>query len=239
MSSPTGKRILVVDDEIFIREIVAFDLEVAGHRVMHAESGRAAMEVLKAEPLDLVISDVRMPGGTGVELLAALKEWNPETPSFVFMTAFADISAGEALDKGAEAFLTKPLDRNLMMDAIQGPLAGRPARWAVPIDDAGLRLITASCGTGFDFASPPKVVLGSGGAFVEMHGDFPESLEVVRFLIGPELAGVGRVRWVRHEATPDRPPGIGLEFLYLTDEARPKYLEFMRRQRPKAFVPLG
>lgn len=243
MKAPQDTTILVVDDEVYMREILAFDLERRGYKVQHADGGIAAMKMLKEVDLDLVISDVRMPAGSGVDLLGWLKSWNPLAPSFIFMTAFADISADEALDKGAEAFLTKPLSRDHMLEEVEKALVRREERWARPHGLAGLRTIGGKQDEWESDATANQVVLGNGGAFVEMNSGFPDSLEIVAFdlLVDGQmpLEGQGRVRWVRHEESEIGPPGIGIEFLSLTDDSRNRYLAYLQKVKPRAYVPLG
>ncbi|MEN6632084.1 MAG: response regulator, partial [Candidatus Polarisedimenticolia bacterium] len=72
--------VLVVDDERGIREMLAAALEADGHRVLAAASGEAALETLAAEPVDLLLTDLAMPGIDGVELLRRAAEIAPDTP---------------------------------------------------------------------------------------------------------------------------------------------------------------
>ena len=243
MNTTKNKKILVVDDEMHLREIVAFDLEEAGFVVEQAESGKAAIASIKSNVYDLVISDVRMPHGNGVELLNWVKEYNPLAPSFIFMTAFADISSDEALHLGAEAFLNKPIDMERMLESVGEAIVNRLDRWQVPLSDlGGLYKLQVNAEIQLVGDSLPRVVLGGGGLFFEMDDNFPSSLEIVQFELEHEgmlLKGEGRVRWVRHEATRRFSSGIGLEFLYLSDDCRPKFLRFLQENKPQAYIPLG
>lgn len=237
--------ILIVDDEPYMREVVEFDLEKLGYQIIHASSGREAIDIVKSSAVDLVITDVRMPSGTGVDLLRWIKEWNSASPSVIFMTAFADISADEALDQGAEGFLNKPIFREGLMEEVTKVLLRRSERWMAPVAVEGTRRIAVDGAEWPGSDAPPRMSLGTGGVFVEMQDDFPSSLEIVEFdlpLAGQgdsRITGVGRVRWVRHEGDGGRPAGIGLEFLYLADESRRLYLEYLENAKPRAYVPLG
>ncbi len=104
------RRILIVeDDEIFLRPLQR-TLEVAGYDVLVAGSGEDAMELLKAEDADLVLSDKRLPGIDGVELVRRAKAEHPDL-AVVIMTAYGTIgSAVEAMKVGAEDYLVKPFD---------------------------------------------------------------------------------------------------------------------------------
>ncbi len=234
------RRVLVVDDEEHMRGIVAFDLEEAGYHVEQAESGQAAMQRLKDSTYDLVVSDVRMPHGNGLELLRWIKSADPLLPGFIFMTAFSDLSAEEALAQGAEAFLTKPLDHASLLEAVAEGAIHRINRWTTPPERAeGLRCLSFD-ETPLTSSRPPRTRLGGGGMFIEMDNDFPSSHEIVGLNLdheGLKIEGHGRVRWVRHEPSPGRSAGIGVEFVHLAPESRSRFLAHLRSKAPVAYVP--
>jgi DNA-binding NtrC family response regulator len=101
--------LIVDDDEIFLRPLQR-TLEVAGYDVIVAPSGEDAMERLKRDDVDLVLTDKRLPGIDGVELVRRLKDEHAEVAAVV-MTAYGTIgSAVEAMRLGAEDYLVKPFD---------------------------------------------------------------------------------------------------------------------------------
>jgi len=101
-------RILVVDDEKSMREILEIFLENEGYSVSVAANGELAVEALKKDIFDLVISDMKMPRMGGLELLKNVKENSPDT-IFVVMTAFGTTeSAVEAMKLGAYDYIQKP-----------------------------------------------------------------------------------------------------------------------------------
>ncbi len=103
-------QLLIVDDEQGIRQLLTLVFEREGHRVRAAEGGRRALELLRAEPSDLMISDVKMPDMNGIELLRAARELLPDL-AVVMMTAFATVdTAREAFKLGADDFIQKPFD---------------------------------------------------------------------------------------------------------------------------------
>src|SRR5881397_775172 len=102
------RRVLVVDDERSMRELLAIMLKQAGHDVTLAEGGEQAVEVLKSESFDLVITDLRMRKVDGLAVLRATKEHSPHTVMLV-VTAFASTeTAVEAMKLGAYDYITKP-----------------------------------------------------------------------------------------------------------------------------------
>ncbi len=102
--------LLIVDDEQGIRQLLTLVFEREGHRVRAAEGGRRGLELLRTEPADLMISDVKMPDMNGIELLRAARELLPDI-AVVMMTAFATVdTAREAFKLGADDFIQKPFD---------------------------------------------------------------------------------------------------------------------------------
>ena len=118
-------KVLIVDDEERIREILAIMLEGAGHTVAMAHNGLIAIEVLQQEPVDMVISDIRMDEMDGLSLLATIKQNNLACP-VVFITAFGTTeSAVNALRLGAVDYLVKPFDEKSVILAVERALGIR------------------------------------------------------------------------------------------------------------------
>ncbi|MDQ3586628.1 MAG: sigma-54 dependent transcriptional regulator, partial [Acidobacteriota bacterium] len=103
-------KILIADDEQGIRQVLSLIFKREGHNVRAVENGRKALELLREEAADLIVSDVRMPDMGGIELLRAARELSPEV-AVVMMTAFATVeTAREAFKLGADDFIQKPFD---------------------------------------------------------------------------------------------------------------------------------
>ena len=103
-------RVLVADDERSIRELLAIVLKREGYEVIVAENGQAALDALATGAVDLVISDIKMPDMSGVEVLRAAKAADASLPA-IMMTAFASTeTAVEAMRLGACDYLIKPFD---------------------------------------------------------------------------------------------------------------------------------
>ncbi|MFW5830219.1 MAG: PP2C family protein-serine/threonine phosphatase, partial [Planctomycetota bacterium] len=104
-------RILLVDDEPLIRETIGSFLELAGHHVAVAKDVAQALAHVQehAGQIDLIMSDVCMPGGNGMQLLEQVRESQPDIDA-VLMTGYSDqLGARQALEAGASAFLRKPV----------------------------------------------------------------------------------------------------------------------------------
>ncbi|MBT3220670.1 MAG: sigma-54-dependent Fis family transcriptional regulator, partial [Proteobacteria bacterium] len=103
--------ILVADDDASNRETMERIFTREGYDVCHAASGREAMEQLRKRDIDLVLTDLKMPGMSGIDLLKAARTLNPEL-EVVVMTAYGTVeTAVEAMKEGAYDFVSKPLKR--------------------------------------------------------------------------------------------------------------------------------
>src|SRR5260370_23908095 len=103
-------KILIVDDREMMRDSLAGTLAREGHEIVAAGDGQAAVARLGSAKFDLLISDLKMPKMTGIELLAEAKKLRPEMP-VVLMTAFATVgTAVEAMKLGAYDYIQKPFD---------------------------------------------------------------------------------------------------------------------------------
>jgi len=108
--NPEAKRILVVEDEPDIRRILQIFLTEKGFQVKVADQPARALEILEQGPVDLILSDVRMPGMSGIDLLRCLKQRDPEI-ELVLMTAYSSVKdAVEAIQLGAADYVEKPID---------------------------------------------------------------------------------------------------------------------------------
>ncbi|MCC7146484.1 MAG: sigma-54-dependent Fis family transcriptional regulator [Phycisphaeraceae bacterium] len=104
-----GKTILIVEDETVLRESLAELLGEEGYEVLQAGDGKAAYECVLQRPVDLVLSDVRMPEMDGMSLLARLQQTAPETP-VIMITAYGTVEmAVAAMRAGAHDYLLKPV----------------------------------------------------------------------------------------------------------------------------------
>jgi DNA-binding NtrC family response regulator len=115
-------RILVVDDEPPQLEILRLILASEGYDVVTASSGRSALAALRRQPFELVLTDLKMPDLSGIALLEAVLREQPAA-CVLIMTAHGSIdSAVEAMRKGAFDYLTKPLDRDVLLLALSRAL---------------------------------------------------------------------------------------------------------------------
>ncbi len=118
-------RILVVEDDQALRELLEEELTDAGYDIDTAADAEAAVAALQNRPAELVVSDLRLPGASGLELLKALNEL-PLRPGFIMITAFGTVEqAVDALKQGADDFLTKPLKLDHLRISVERVLQRR------------------------------------------------------------------------------------------------------------------
>src|ERR1017187_3287270 len=103
-------RVLVVDDDESLRWITQLQLEEAGYTVLTAANAEQALKQVEEESPSLVVTDLKMPGMSGIELLKRIRAEHPET-FVVVITAFGTVqTAVEAMKSGAYDYITKPID---------------------------------------------------------------------------------------------------------------------------------
>ena len=136
--------ILIVDDEANLLEVLAVALENMGYDTVTAETAEEALAVLEEREVHLVLSDLRLPGLSGRELMEKVKAANPDLP-VVIMTAYASLKeAVEIIKEGAFDYTVKPFE----LDALEATIASALRYYALGRDNRDLReqLQTASAG---------------------------------------------------------------------------------------------
>ncbi len=121
-----GKHILIVDDDLNLLRSMEFILEAAGFQVSTGRKGREVLERIKGAayhpPLDLLITDIQMPGMTGVRLIAEVQRMNPSIPTMA-ITAYGDQKVRrELIRRGCRHYLDKPFDEEELLEKVFGIL---------------------------------------------------------------------------------------------------------------------
>ena len=120
---PPVKRVLVVDDEKSIRTSVQVFLQDAGYEVETAEDAQSAQELLAAGDYDVVVSDIILPGASGMTLLQAIRNTSQPNVQVIMMTGDPTIeSAAESVRSGASDYLTKPVCKNAILRSVANAL---------------------------------------------------------------------------------------------------------------------
>ncbi len=119
MDDTSDKTILIVDDEPDIREVLAISLRDMGYRTVEAENALQAFQVFVAEKPHIVVTDIKMPGADGIELLRKIKHENPET-EVIMITGHGDMNlAIRSLKYAATDFITKPINVDALEIALR------------------------------------------------------------------------------------------------------------------------
>lgn len=112
-------KILVIEDELSVRLGISCTLEGEGYKVKTAENGINGIGLFEKESFDIVITDLRLPGADGIEVLKSVKNISPDT-GVIMITAFADVkTAVEAMKQGAYDYLSKPFDSSELLIVIE------------------------------------------------------------------------------------------------------------------------
>lgn len=120
-------KILVVDDDQGTINALSAGLSSFGHQVVVAENGPQALEALKGEPLDLIVSDLKMPGMSGLDLIRSAKELRPGFPC-ILMTAFGNSEVRQAAQSlGLCGYIEKPFTPESLLSVIEA-LGNGPAK---------------------------------------------------------------------------------------------------------------
>jgi DNA-binding response OmpR family regulator len=113
-----NKIILIVDDEPELREILTTEFRFQNALVYEASNITDAKIILANHKIDLIVSDIRMPGGTGIELLDHVRaDIEVKRPYLILITGFADIEINEAYDKGADDLIQKPFSLDRLIES--------------------------------------------------------------------------------------------------------------------------
>lgn len=119
MKNPADITVLIVDDEEEIRDSLKLNLELDQFQVMAATGGNEAIQILKNNVIDFVISDVRMPNGDGISLLNYVKLHYPNIPHITLFSGQSDYSPEDVKKLGAIDLISKPLDIDALVVMIK------------------------------------------------------------------------------------------------------------------------
>ena len=120
----TKSHVLVVDDDPAVGMVLGALLQQAGYRATSVQSGARALEVLGSEPIDALITDLRMPGMDGMQLLGHVVRALPDVPVLVISAHATVPDAVEAMKAGAADFVQKPFDREEILFSLKKALTG-------------------------------------------------------------------------------------------------------------------
>ena len=112
------KTLLVVEDSLVCQALIKAFLKNTGAIVIMTGTGEEALEAFKNHKIDLVITDLRLPGTSGITLIRNIKYNYPGTPVIVQTASNIDFSEADCIDAGCDSYITKPYSRSLFIDSI-------------------------------------------------------------------------------------------------------------------------
>ena len=127
--NPADIRVLIVDDEEDIREIIRDNFETIGFQVSTCESGNKAIRLFDQGDFNIVVSDIRMNDGDGVDLLKHIKSNNPNFPPVFLISGYSDYERSDLYAYGADGFFSKPFNLDDLRRNVKYALLSREDFW--------------------------------------------------------------------------------------------------------------
>ena len=115
-------RLLLVDDDANLLKLLGIRLEAEGFAILSAASATEALQVLRNNPVNLVLTDLRMEGESGLELFTQVRHFYPGLPVIIMSAQGTIPEAVSATQMGVFEFLTKPVDKKLLLETIHAAL---------------------------------------------------------------------------------------------------------------------
>ncbi len=210
-------KILVVDDEEALREIIVDAIEPLGAKVYQASGGLEAIKIVHSNPVDLVISDIRMPLGSGVNLLKDIVALTVGRPKVILISGFADIEIADIYSLGADAFLSKPFNLDHLLMAVQRTFLTLEKKFSVPMDQL---LISQEI-----TAQSTEQVKWARGGFTLYSSRKVKSGMTVNFTVN-DVKGQGIVRWNTDDA-------VAVEVIYVEQKSMEVFNKLTQGERFK------
>ena len=123
MNKLSGKLALIAEDEALLRELIVMELEDYEVSCIEAENGIEALKAIEDNDIDFLLSDIRMPGGSGIDLLKAIKEKQLlKGKPIIMLSGFSDFSVKQAQDLGALTIIPKPFSITEVISLLESSL---------------------------------------------------------------------------------------------------------------------
>ena len=227
--------ILVVDDEPELLDIMADWFRREGATVFVAENGAEALSLVHDNHLDVVVSDIHMPVMDGVTMLQKIKSTSTYLPSVMFITGFYDIAPREAYELGAEAMISKPVERKQLISIVSRILTAREDLWRLPPADKADAVLLANFESLSSALTRGLIAFGRGGFCVYSTlqlAEGPVDLLLDFQADQHKVTGRGMVRW-----TDFAEAQIGMEITHIDDANRPWILSLTEPNHSASFIP--
>lgn len=239
MEKQNTSRILIVDDEEDLAEVTAESLKRKGYDVTAVFSGSDAFKLIQSQKFDLIISDMRMPDMSGLDLALKIKSEIPNPPPIIFITGFSEIALEKAYDVGVLAVFPKPHDRKMLDGLIKKVMVRSQHQHIRKHERFNLDstpVLTAKATWGEQDCNKEAKMLqnvGLGGVFLAFDGELPPLGQKIRLQIACErrsmllIEATATVRWVKESADAITPRGFGVAFEDLPGNNRARLIDLV------------
>ena len=227
--------ILVVDDEPELLDIMADWFRREGATVFVAENGAEALSLVHDNHLDVVVSDIHMPVMDGVTMLQKIKSTSTYLPSVMFITGFYDIAPREAYELGAEAMISKPVERKQLISIVSRILTTREDLWRLLPADKADAVLLANFESLATALTRGLIAFGRGGFCIYSTLQLAEGPVDLLLDFGADqcvVTGQGIVRW--NDLAEAQ---IGVEITHIDDANRPWMLSLTEPNKSVSFIP--
>lgn len=236
-----GKVILVVDDEADLREILRDEFGFEGATVLEASNGVEALQIVKDKSVDVILSDIRMPGGDGRTLAREVRALHPFQPAIILITGFADLHAEEAFDIGADGYMTKPFHLEKLKKEVrklsQGIRSEKSQGLKPEIATSKSVRLTESLS---HLLKEQRAKLGRGGLYLQLPSQGFRLDEMIQLNFSDALSLDGTIRWIRSEAGEAGKEGFGFEFSALSEKVTDLFASIDPQwNQLKVYIPIG
>jgi CheY-like chemotaxis protein len=228
--------VLIVDDEVVLLGIFKGWFEREGCRVLTAENGAVALNLLTTNHVDVVLSDIRMPVLDGVGLAKRLEQTNNYQTKIIFISGYSDLDKRECYGLGVEAYVPKPVRRGDLISVVKRRLMDRDELWRMPPGAGSYQTLDAAFESFLDALERGLIAFGRGG-FCVRSAFVAQVDEAIKLCLEFKadrrlLVGQGVVRWrVRQEEQ------IGIEITYIDEANRASVVGLLERNRTASFIP--
>ena len=244
MASAKDIAILIVDDDPDLLESITSLFSIFGFSVDDAKGGVAAWEKLQQKKFDIVITDVKMPDMSGIELLKKIRAHDPFIPKVLLISGHSDSSIQEIFNLGANGFFGKPFNATAVRESLTQTLLSPVDKWSKPVKRFGSLNLDKKFKTLSEASADHEFNLGQSGFFLAIEESIPSVGDFIDFDIAFEdgkpfnsIKGVGHVVWSRLTEEYEKPKGIGVKFNFLDESSLNPFIDWVAQNRPIATIP--
>lgn len=238
-----SRRVLILDDELDYVDVLSMNFKSRGWEVVAANNLAGILERISNPDFDLVLTDIRMPGISGLKVIEQLKHRDFTQPVIIAMSGFLGVNREDIYHCGAEGLISKPFVIKSLFEEVErliSPLEVR-VKSEKPITKPQIEIKVGTVRSELAHTSP--IEMGRGGFFIYCDKSSPFLGQRITFKISFEtgelhfISGTGAVRWARPKGELEQRPGFGLEFLSLTEDCRSDVLAWMSKHLTAPYIP--